>query len=94
MLSAQTPRAHIEPLAFPVDIQGDWLDIRKPAPSCMLHRVAYPVTEMARLPAKFTLCSQVSDSFVICNLVLPTGTATLVLASLDGSVKMIPQFRH
>lgn len=91
MLSAQTSCAQIESSAFPVDVHGDWLDVREPAPSGVLHRVAHSIAEMACLPTEIALRSQVFDSFL--DWYRQPSYVNSFVFSLDDNVKMIPQFR-
>lgn len=63
MLSTQASSAQIKPLAFTIHVYSDWLDVRQPASSCVLQRVAHFVAEVSCFATKFTLCSQVLAPF-------------------------------
>ncbi len=95
MLSAQTPCTEIEPFAFTVNTDGDWLDVGQPSPSGMLHRMAHSVTKVSCLTTDVTFPSQFGDSsWYQCQLsIFPSGGYPRMLAVLGNDGKMIPQFR-
>jgi hypothetical protein len=63
MLTAQTAGTQIKLLRFSIKHNSSWLNIRQPASSGVLFRVAYPVTEMCCFAADIAFCSQMVDSF-------------------------------
>ena len=81
MLTAQTAGTQIKPLWLPTNHNRSWLNIRQPASSGMLFRVAYPMTEVYCFATYIALCSQMIDSFF----------ANLQVA-LDNRSRIIPQF--
>jgi hypothetical protein len=63
MLTAQAAGTQIEPFRFPIKHNRSWLNIRQPASSGMLFRVAYPMTEVCCFATEVTFCSQMVNSF-------------------------------
>jgi hypothetical protein len=65
MLTAQAAGTQIEPFGFPIKHNRSWLNIRQPASSGMLFRVAYPMTEVCCFAADVAFRSQMVNSFSI-----------------------------
>jgi hypothetical protein len=63
MLTAQAAGTQIKLFRFPIKHNSSWLDIRQPASSGMLFRVAYPMTEVYCFATDIAFCSQMVDSF-------------------------------
>jgi hypothetical protein len=63
MLITQALGTQIELLWFTIEDDSSSLDIRHPAPSGMLFRVAYPVAEVGRFATNITFRSQIANSF-------------------------------
>jgi len=81
MLTAQATSTQIKLFLFSINHYRSWLNIRQPASSGMLFRVAYPMTEVYCFATYIALCSQMIDSFF----------ANLQVA-LDNRSRIIPQF--
>jgi hypothetical protein len=63
MLTAQAAGTQIKLLRFSINHDSGWLNIRQPASSGMLFRVAYPVTEVCCFATDIAFCSQMVNSF-------------------------------
>jgi hypothetical protein len=63
MSVAQAAGTQIKLFRFSVEHNSSWLDIRQPASSGMLFRVAYPITEVYCFATYIAFCSQMVDSF-------------------------------
>jgi hypothetical protein len=63
MLTAQAAGAQINLLRFSINHNSGCLNIRQPASSGMLFRVAYPVTEVGCFATDIAFCSQMVNSF-------------------------------
>jgi hypothetical protein len=81
MLTAQAAGTQIKLFRFPIKHNSSWLNIRQPASSGMLFRVAYPITEVYCFATYIALCSQMIDSFF-----------TNLQVALDNRSRIIPQF--
>jgi len=62
MLTAQAAGTQIKLFRFPIKHNSSWLNIRQPASSGVLFRVAYPVTEVCCFATDIAFCSQVVNS--------------------------------
>ncbi len=63
MLTAQTAGTQIEPFLFSIKDNSRWLNIRKPASSGMLLRMAYPMAEVYCFATYIASCRQIVNSF-------------------------------
>jgi hypothetical protein len=63
MLTAQAAGTQIKLLWFSIKHNSGWLNIRQPASSGMLFRVAYPMTEVYCFATDIAFCSQMVNSF-------------------------------
>jgi hypothetical protein len=63
MLTAQAAGTQIELFRFPIKHNRSWLNIRQPASSGMLFRVAYPMTEVCCFATDVAFRSQMVNSF-------------------------------
>ncbi len=62
MLSAQAAGTQIKLLRFSINHDSGCLNIRQPASSGMLFRMAYPITEVCCFAADIAFCSQMVNS--------------------------------
>jgi hypothetical protein len=65
MLTAQAAGTQVKLLRFSIKHNSSWLNVRQPASSGMLFRVAYPVTEVSCLATDIAFRSQMVNSFSI-----------------------------
>jgi len=63
MLTAKTAGTQIKPFWFPIKQNRSWLNIRQPAPSGVLLRVAYPMAKVYCFATDVAFCSQIINSF-------------------------------
>ena len=63
MLTAQAAGTQVKPFRLPIKNDRGWLYIGQPAPSGMLLRVAYSVTEVYCLATDIAFSSQIVNSF-------------------------------
>ena len=65
MLTAQTLSTQIELCGFTVDHNSSSLNIRQPATSGMLFRMAYPMAEVHRFATDIAFCRQMNYSLYL-----------------------------
>jgi hypothetical protein len=65
MLSAQALGTQIELFRFPIKQNSGSLNIRQPAATGMLLRMAYPMSEVCRFTADIAFIGQIANSFYL-----------------------------